>query len=194
MTKKRVLVAMSGGIDSSICAMMLHEQGYEVVGITLKTWEYSSTCTTGKESGCCNIDSFNDARDLAVSMGFPYYIIDIKEEFEAKIINNFVDEYLAGRTPNPCVLCNTYIKWDYFLKKADQLNCEFIATGHYAQINIDEITGRYFVSKGIDEKKDQSYVLWGLSQENLRRTLLPLGKFHKSEIKELATLGSKTFW
>jgi tRNA-specific 2-thiouridylase len=186
MTKKRVLVAMSGGIDSSICAMMLHEQGYEVVGITLKTWEYSSTCSTGKESGCCSIDSFNDARDLAVSMGFPYYIIDIKEEFEEKIITNFVDEYIAGRTPNPCVLCNTFIKWDYFLKKADQLGCEFIATGHYAQVLLDENTGRYYLSKGIDEKKDQSYVLWGLSQENLRRTLLPLGKYHKSEIKELA--------
>lgn len=187
MSKGRVLVAMSGGIDSSITALLLHEQGYDVIGITLKTWEYSSTCSTGKESGCCNIDSFNDARELAVSMGFPYYIIDIKEQFEEKIITNFIDEYIAGRTPNPCVICNTYIKWDYFLKKADQLGCEFIATGHYAQIKHDEKTGRYCVVKGIDEKKDQSYVLWGLSQENLKRTILPLGKYHKTEIKELAT-------
>ncbi|HBF89034.1 MAG TPA: tRNA 2-thiouridine(34) synthase MnmA [Bacteroidales bacterium] len=187
MSKGRVLVAMSGGIDSSITALLLHEQGYEVIGITLKTWEYSSTCSTGKESGCCNIDSFNDARELAVSMGIPYYIIDIKEQFEEKIIKNFISEYIAGRTPNPCVICNTEIKWDYFLKKADQLGCEFIATGHYAQVNKDDVNGRYFLSKGIDEKKDQSYVLWGLSQDNLRRTILPLGKYHKSEIKELAT-------
>ncbi|OFX17341.1 MAG: tRNA 2-thiouridine(34) synthase MnmA [Bacteroidetes bacterium GWA2_31_9] len=184
MSKDRVLVAMSGGIDSSITALLLKELGYDIVGITLKTWEYSSTCSTGKETGCCSIDSFNDARDLAVQIGFPHYIIDVQKEFNDLIINDFIQEYMHGRTPNPCVNCNTYIKWDYLLKKANQLNCKFIATGHYAQIKSEN--GRFYVSKGKDEKKDQSYVLWGLSQESLSRTILPLGQYHKSEIKQLA--------
>ena len=184
MSKDRVLVAMSGGIDSSITALLLKELGYDIVGITLKTWEYSSTCSTGKETGCCSIDSFNDARDLAVQIGFPHYIIDVQKEFNDLIINDFIQEYMHGRTPNPCVNCNTYIKWDYLLKKANQLNCKYIATGHYAQIKSEN--GRFYVSKGKDEKKDQSYVLWGLSQESLSRTILPLGQYHKSEIKQLA--------
>ena len=184
MIKDRVLVAMSGGIDSSISALLLKEQGYDIVGITLKTWEYSSTCSTGKETGCCSIDSFNDARDLAVKIGFPHYIIDVQKEFNDLIINDFIQEYMHGRTPNPCVNCNTYIKWEYLLKKANQLNCKHIATGHYAQIKSEN--GRFYVSKGKDEIKDQSYVLWGLSQESLSKTILPLGQYHKSEIKQLA--------
>lgn len=184
MSKGRVLVAMSGGIDSSIAALLLQEEGYEIVGVTLKTWEYSSTCSTGKETGCCSIDSFNDARDLAVRLGFPHYIIDVQKEFEENIISNFIEDYLNGRTPNPCVNCNTDIKWDYLLKQADKLNCRYIATGHYAQIIFEN--DRYFIRKGLDEIKDQSYVLWGLNQENLSRTLLPLGKYKKEEIKKLA--------
>ena len=181
----RILVAMSGGVDSSVASVMLHEQGYEVIGLTMKTWDYASAGGSSKETGCCSLDSINDARSLAVGYGFPHYILDIREEFGDFVIDNFVDEYLAGRTPNPCVLCNTYIKWEALLKRADKLDCEFIATGHYANIRIQD-SGRYVISKGKDEHKDQSYVLWGVTQENLARTKFPLGSFAKSEIKQMA--------
>lgn len=180
----KVLVAMSGGIDSSVTAMMLHEQGYEVIGITMKTWDYESSGSSKRETGCCSLDSINDARSIAVNFGFPHYILDIRGEFGEHIINNFVQEYLAGRTPNPCVLCNTHIKWEALLKRADMLDCEFIATGHYAQLR-DE-NNRRVIFKGVDEKKDQTYVLWGLSQESLRRTFFPLGGFRKDEIRKMA--------
>lgn len=177
-------MAMSGGIDSSVAAVLLHEQGYEVVGMTMKTWDYAASGGSKKETGCCSLDSINDARSIAVEKGFPHYIIDIREEFGNHVINDFVDEYLAGRTPNPCVRCNTHIKWEALLKRADMLGCEFIATGHYA--NVREENGRYVVSKGKDHHKDQSYVLWGVSQECLSRTLFPVGNFHKTEIRQMA--------
>ncbi|MGV8878450.1 MAG: tRNA 2-thiouridine(34) synthase MnmA [Sphingobacteriaceae bacterium] len=182
----RILVAMSGGVDSSVAAVMLHEQGYEVIGLTMKTWDYASAGTSTKETGCCSLDSINDARALAVGYGFPHYILDIRDEFGDFVIDNFVDEYLAGRTPNPCVLCNTHIKWEALLKRADKLDCEFIATGHYANIRLQD-NGRYVISKGLDENKDQSYVLWGVSQKNLARTQFPLGSFTKTAIREMAT-------
>ena len=131
--KGKVLVAMSGGIDSTITALMLQDQGYEVVGITMKTWDYS-TAAEVKKKPVAVILTFNDARQAAVEHGFPHYILDIREEFGDFVIENFVDEYIAGRTPNPCVLCNTHIKWRALLKRADALGCEFIATGHYAKI------------------------------------------------------------
>ncbi len=185
MSKKgKVLVAMSGGIDSSVTAMLLHEQGYEVVGITMKTWDYAGSGTTKKETGCCSLDSINDARQMSVHFGFPHYILDIRSEFGDVIIDNFVDEYIAGRTPNPCVLCNTHIKWEALLKRADMLDCEFIATGHYA--NIRNENNRYLISKGKDLNKDQSYVLWGLKQSSIARTMLPLGDFTKPEIRRMA--------
>ncbi len=180
----KVLVAMSGGIDSTVVALMLHEQGYEVIGITMKTWDYASSGGSKKETGCCNLDSFNDARAAAVHHGFPHYILDIREEFGDFVIENFVDEYLAGRTPNPCVMCNTHIKWRALLKRANALDCEFIATGHYA--NIREENQRFVISKGIDETKDQSYVLWGLQQDLLSRTILPLGTYRKTAIRQMA--------
>lgn len=178
---------MSGGIDSTVTALMLHHEGYEVIGITMKTWDYATSVgTTGKkETGCCNIDSFNDARMAAVHHGFPHYILDIRDEFGDFVIENFVEEYLAGRTPNPCVMCNTHIKWKALLKRANNLGCDFIATGHYAEVHQHE-NGRYFLSKGLDETKDQSYVLWGLDQELLSRTIMPLGKYRKSEIRQMA--------
>jgi tRNA-uridine 2-sulfurtransferase len=181
----RILVAMSGGVDSSVASVMLHEQGYEVIGLTMKTWDYASSGSSSKETGCCSLDSINDARALAVGYGFPHYILDIRSEFGDFVIDNFVDEYLAGRTPNPCVLCNTHIKWEALLKRADKLDCEFIATGHYANIRLEE-NNRYVISKGRDENKDQSYVLWGVSQSNLARTKFPLGSFTKAEIRQMA--------
>ncbi|HRN92970.1 MAG TPA: tRNA 2-thiouridine(34) synthase MnmA [Ferruginibacter sp.] len=185
--KGKVLVAMSGGIDSTVAALMLHKEGYEVVGITMKTWDYAtSTGKSGKkETGCCNLDSFNDARMAAVQHGFPHYILDIREEFGDFVIENFVEEYLAGRTPNPCVMCNTHIKWRALLKRADALGCDYIATGHYAQV-VQHDNGRYFIRKGLDESKDQSYALWGLQQDLLKRTLLPLGTYRKTAIRQLA--------
>ncbi len=185
-TKGKVLMAMSGGIDSTVAALMLHKEGYEVIGITMKTWDYATSggSTGKKETGCCNIDSFNDARQAAVQHGFPHFILDIRDEFGDFVIENFVEEYIAGRTPNPCVMCNTHIKWRALLKRADALGCEYIATGHYAQIG--KFEDRYFIKKGIDDTKDQSYALWGLQQDLLKRTLLPLGTFRKTEIRQLA--------
>ena len=176
---------MSGGIDSTVTSLMLHDEGYEVVGITMKTWDYSSSGGSKKETGCCNLDSFNDARMAAVQHGFSHFILDIREEFGDFVIDNFVDEYLAGRTPNPCVLCNTHIKWRALLKRADALDCEFIATGHYAKLRQHD-NGRFVISKAADETKDQSYVLWGLQQDLLRRTILPLGGYRKTAIREMA--------
>ncbi len=176
---------MSGGIDSTVTALMLHHEGYEVVGITMKTWDYAVSGGSKKETGCCNLDSFNDARMAAVQHGFPHYILDIRDEFGSFVVENFVDEYLAGRTPNPCVLCNTHIKWRALLKRADALGCDFIATGHYASV-YRAGNGRFTVTKGVDETKDQSYVLWGLQQDLLSRTLLPLGTYRKSEIRQMA--------
>ena len=162
---------MSGGIDSSVTALMLNDEGYEVVGITMKTWDYAASGGSKKETGCCNIDSFNDARQAAVEHGFAHYILDIREEFGDFVIENFVDEYIAGRTPNPCVLCNTHIKWRALLKRAEIRQHD---------------NGRFVVSKAIDDTKDQSYVLWGLQQDLLSRTLLPLAPFRKTEIRQMA--------
>jgi len=185
MSKKgRVLVAMSGGIDSTVAAMMMHEEGYEVVGLTMKTWDYANSGGSKKETGCCSLDSINDAREVAVTMGFHHFIVDIREEFGDYVIDDFVDEYMAGRTPNPCILCNTHIKWSALLKRADALDCEFIVTGHYAKIKQEN--GRRFVTQAVDKNKDQSYVLWGLSQECLARSIFPLGGYTKPEIRQMA--------
>ncbi len=180
----RILVAMSGGLDSTVAAVMLAEEGYEVIGVTMKTWDYENSGGSKKETGCCSLDSINDARSIAVKHGIHHLILDIRDEFGDFVIDNFIEEYLAGRTPNPCVLCNTHIKWEALLKRAQQLDCEFIATGHYAQVRNEN--DRYVISKGLDENKDQSYVLWGLSQESLARTRFPLGGFRKTEIRQMA--------
>jgi len=179
-----VLVAMSGGIDSTVTALMLHEEGYNVIGITMKTWDYANSGGNKKETGCCSLDSINDARGVAVDRGFHHFIVDIREEFGDFVIDNFVDEYMAGRTPNPCVLCNTHIKWDALLRRANAMDCEFIATGHYAKIA--DNNGRKYITKAKDERKDQSYVLWGLNQECMERTKFPLGPYTKAEVRQMA--------
>lgn len=185
MSKKgRVLVAMSGGIDSSVAAVLLHEAGYEVIGLTMKTWDYANSGGEKKETGCCSIDSIHDAREVAVRLGFPHYIFDIREEFGESVIGYFVEEYLAGRTPNPCIICNTHIKWNALLKRADKFGCDYIATGHYATTRLEN--SRFIISKGADNQKDQSYVLWGLTQQNLARTLFPMGSYLKSDIRKMA--------
>lgn len=175
---------MSGGVDSSVTAALLHQQGYDVVGITMKTWDYAASGGSKKETGCCSLDSINDARQLAVKLGFPHFILDLREEFGESVINNFVEEYIAGRTPNPCVMCNTHIKWEALLRRADKLECEFIATGHYAKIRTEG--GRRVISRGLDLNKDQSYVLWGVHQACLQRTIFPVGGYHKAEIRQIA--------
>ena len=175
---------MSGGIDSTVTALMLHNQGYDVVGITMKTWDYATAGPSKKETGCCNLEAFNDARLVAVEHGFPHYVLDIREEFGTFVVDNFIEEYIAGRTPNPCVLCNTHIKWAALLKRANMLNCDFIATGHYARVRQEN--DRYVLSKARDLTKDQSYVLWGLGQDCLSRSIYPLGGYLKTEVRQIA--------
>ncbi|GIV58518.1 MAG: tRNA-specific 2-thiouridylase MnmA [Rhodothermaceae bacterium] len=183
----RVLVAMSGGVDSSVAAVLLREQGYEVVGITMKTWDYTgSGGRSGKEVGCCTLESMNDARAVALKHDFTHFIVDIREEFGDWVIERFTEEYLAGRTPNPCVLCNTHIKWAALLRRADALGCDYIATGHYARLRHDEATGRYVLMKGLDPNKDQSYALWGVAQAHFARTIFPLGTYEKPAIRQMA--------
>ena len=210
-THGRVLVAMSGGVDSSVTAVLLHEAGYEVVGVTMKTWDYESSlgrspayesspsgsgvprsgvaAGSRKVSGCCSLDDMNDARAVAVKLGAAHLVVDLRDEFGTAVTDRFVADYLAGRTPNPCVLCNTHVKWGALVRRADALGCEHIATGHYARVaptTAADGTTRHAVSRGLDRAKDQSYVLWGVAQAHLARTLLPLGDFAKPAIRALA--------
>lgn len=183
----KILVAMSGGVDSSVAAVLLSEEGYEVIGITMKTWDYASSGgRNGKQVGCCTLDSMNDARSVALTHGFTHFIVDIREEFGDWVIDRFTSEYMAGRTPNPCVLCNTHIKWAALLRRADALDCDRIATGHYARLRRDSDTGRSVLMTGRDHNKDQSYALWGVAQDHLARTVFPLGSFTKPEIRRMA--------
>ncbi len=187
MEGRRVVVAMSGGVDSSVAAAMLAQQGYEVIGITMKTSNYEDVGgNEGNEKSCCSLDGINDARQVAARWGFPHYVLDFTERFSGEVIQPFIREYLAGRTPNPCVLCNRTIKWEELLKKADALGAGHIATGHYARVHYSADRNRYWISRGRDSNKDQSYALWGLTQESLARTLFPLGELSKPEVRNLA--------
>jgi tRNA-specific 2-thiouridylase len=195
INKKRVLVGLSGGVDSSTTAAILKSQGYEVVAITVTSIKITDDCKVqNSTSGCCNYQSIIDASDVCEQLGIEHHIIDLSEVFRQKIISNFVEEYLSGRTPNPCSLCNPLIKWGEILKKADEYDCYYYATGHYARLAFDKASGRYYIKMAKDKTKDQSYFLWGLSQEQLRRTIFPLGEFLKSEVRKIAQdLGLKVF-
>ena len=183
LKKNKVLLAMSGGVDSSVSAFLLQQAGYEVIGITLKMWSYEKTYH-GKTGTFSDHDFIDDAKMLAKKLNIEHHVVDIQDEFANLIIQNFVDEYFAGRTPNPCVLCNPTMKFETLFHYADLLGCEKVATGHYLKLKNEN--GRYFVSRGKDETKDQSYVLWKMSQEQLSRCFFPLGEFTKEEVKAKA--------
>ena len=180
----KILIAMSGGIDSSVAAMLLLEQGYELVGVTFRTFDSIRESCLAKEKGCCSVESMMEAKHLAEQLGFEHHILDYRDIFRRHVIQNFTDEYMHGRTPNPCVLCNSHIKWGELLRAADAFGCEKIATGHYARIA--ERDGHYYLRRAADQKKDQTYFLWMLTEENLRRTVFPLGDLTKDEVRELA--------
>jgi tRNA-specific 2-thiouridylase len=185
--KGTVVVAMSGGVDSSVAAVLLHEQGYNVIGATMKLWDFEEVGgNINHESGCCSLESFNDAREICVNLGIPHYVMNFSHEFHQDVVEDFIDEYLSGRTPNPCVQCNTKIKWKTLLEKAEELGADFIATGHYARSRYNEETDRFELLCAIDRQKDQSYALWGIRQSSLAKTLFPLGEMRKSEVRKLA--------
>jgi tRNA-uridine 2-sulfurtransferase len=182
----RVLVAMSGGVDSSVAAAILAEQGFEVVGVAMRLApETAPPRAARRRQTCCSHDDFEDARAVAERMGFPFYVVDLRGEFTTRVIGNFVAEYLAGRTPNPCVMCNREIKFDRLWRRARALGAGLIATGHYARIERDT-AGRYHLRRAADASKDQSYFLFALGQEELSRTLFPLGSMTKTEVRARA--------
>ncbi len=182
---KRVVVAMSGGVDSSVSAALLHEQGYDVIGVTMKLWDYADVGggEVNRESGCCSIDTIHDARIVCEQLGVPHYVWNLSDEFGRAVIDNFVNEYLEGHTPNPCVMCNRHIKWGSFLTKARHLGADFVATGHYARIEKDDADGTFSLHKSSNLHKDQSYALWGIRQAALAMTLFPVGNMTKTEVR-----------
>ena len=183
--KKKVVVGMSGGVDSSVAAHLLLEQGYEVIGVTMQIWQEDMQCSIDENGGCCGLSAVEDARRVAGQLGIPYYVMNFRNEFQKNVIDYFVEEYKQGRTPNPCIACNRYVKWESLLQRSLEIGADYIATGHYARI--DRLSnGRYVIRNSVTALKDQTYALYNLTQDQLSHTLMPVGDYHKDQIREIA--------
>lgn len=185
MDHKKVVVGMSGGVDSSVAAYLLKKQGYDVIGVTMQIWQDEEETQQEENGGCCGLSAVDDARRVAAELGIPYYVMNFKAEFQKYVIDYFADEYVGGRTPNPCIACNRYVKWESLLRRSIAIGADYIATGHYARIE-QLPNGRYSLRTSRTGKKDQTYALYNLTQEQLARTLMPVGEYEKEEIRKIA--------
>lgn len=185
MSKGKVVVGMSGGVDSSVAAWLLKKQGYDVIGVTMQIWQDEENIVQEENGGCCGLSAVDDARRVAAAIGIPYYVMNFKDEFQKSVIEYFTKEYLAGRTPNPCIACNRYVKWEALLQRSLSIGADYIATGHYARIE-HLPNGRYAIRRSATMEKDQTYALYNLTQEQLARTLMPVGEYSKDRIREMA--------